>query len=131
MATATKGGVMNRRQANSSLAWQPEHMNMTTTIGEDQNNSLSLPRINNSMDLHSISERDSKKYSNNIGSKSVEHPRMGTVPIETTNGNIETQANMAVPDSVRVSVESISAFDTKKWKRMINGNVDMIQKKVD
>lgn len=106
-------------------------MNMTTTIGEDQNNSLSLPRINNSMDLHSISERDSKKYSNNIGSKSVEHPRMGTVPIETTNGNIETQANMAVPDSVRVSVESISAFDTKKWKRMINGNVDMIQKKVD
>ena len=81
--------------------------------------------------MHSISERDSKKYSNNIGSKSVDNPRMGTIPIETTNGNIETQANMPVPNSLRESVESISTFDTKKWRRMINGNVEMIQKKVD
>ena len=64
----------------------------------------------------------------------MDGPRlMGTIPVETTNGNIniETQAYNQQADSLRNSVESISAFDTKKWRRMINGNVEMIQKKVD
>ena len=36
-----------------------------------------------------------------------------------------------MPTSARESVETLTIFDTKKWKRMINGNVEMIQKKVD
>ena len=39
-----------------------------------------------------------------------------------------TAANTA---TLRESIETTTVFDTKKWKKMINGNVDMIQRKVD
>ena len=42
---------------------------------------MTLPRIGNSMEMHSVSERDTKKRSNNYGSKSVDQPRIGTIPI--------------------------------------------------
>ena len=32
---------------------------------------------------------------------------------------------------MRNSSESLAVFDTKKWRRIINGNVEMLQKKVD
>ena len=32
---------------------------------------------------------------------------------------------------MRDSLESTAVFDTKKWKKMINGNIGMVQQKVD
>ena len=53
---------------------------------------------------------------------------MTTVPIVDSLGNDE---GMKMNMNLRESSEVTTSFDTKKWKRMINGNVDMIKKKVD
>jgi len=64
------------------------------------------------------------------GAKSVE-PRsvMNTIPLESI-GNESTAQNLG-PDTVTESIDTTTIFDTKKWKKMINGNVTMIQQKVD
>lgn len=100
-----------------------------TSAGEEN---MTLPRIGNSMEIHSISERDTKRRSNNMGSKSVDQPRtMGTIPIIDSLGNESEQRAIQMNSTMRDSYEQTTSFDTKKWKRMINGNVEMIQKKVD
>ena len=59
---------------------------------------------------------------------------MGTIAIVDSLGNETTLVNQgqsSLPTQVNESAEQASAFDTKKWKKIINGNVDMIQRKVD
>ena len=55
---------------------------------------------------------------------------MKTIPIVDSVGNEMTTtmhaATTAVPNSIRDSQEELSQFDTKKWKKIINGNVEMI-----
>ena len=57
---------------------------------------------------------------------------MNTIPLESM-GNESTAQNMTAANTgtLRESIETTTVFDTKKWKKMINGNVDMIQRKVD
>ena len=56
---------------------------------------------------------------------------MATIPLESL-GNETTVTNIGnVPTQVNESSEANMNFDTRKWKKIINGNVDMIQKKVD
>jgi len=99
-----------------------------TTGADPYDYNTTLPKINNSMDsldAGSVSGRDQKKRNNNIGSKSLDHPRMATIPIVDSMGN-EFGVNQNTE-----SAETLTVFDTKKWKRIINGNVEIIQKKVD
>ena len=79
--------------------------------------------------------RETKRQNNvgsKVGSKSVDHPKgtMKTIPIVDSVGNEMTTtmhaATTAVPNSIRDSQEELSQFDTKKWKKIINGNVEMI-----
>ena len=54
---------------------------------------------------------------------------MGTIAIVDSLGNETTLVNQgqsSLPTQVNESAEQASAFDTKKWKKIINGNVDMI-----
>ena len=56
----------------------------------------------------------------------MDHPRKGTIPIGTSAGN--EGLTMALNTE---SSETLTIFDTVKWKKIINGNVEIIQKKVD
>ena len=87
---------------------------------------MTLPRIGNSMEINSVSERDTKhRRATNMGSKSVDQPRMATIPIIESVGSEENNL-VKMNTSLRESAEQTASFDTKKWKRIINGNVDMI-----
>ena len=67
--TTGKQMMHKRNAAHSQLAKDHQDM-LNTSVGDEHN--LTLPRINNSMDIASISEKDSKRRSNNVGSKSVD-----------------------------------------------------------
>ena len=54
-----------------------------------------------------------------------------TIPLHETLGNDSAANAMTNDRSMRESMEVATGFDTKKWKKIINGNVEMIQKKVD
>ena len=82
-----------------------------------------MPKIGNSLEYL---VQDAVKKVNNIASKSVDHPRKGTIPIATSAGN--EGLTMALNTE---SSEALTVFDTDKWKKIINGNVEIIQKKVD
>ena len=78
---------------------------------------MTLPRIGNSMEVHSISERDdnnnhSKKRSTKMGSKSVDQPRMGTIAIVDSIANEESGRVMKLNSTLRDSSEQTTSFDT-------------------
>lgn len=54
---------------------------------------------------------------------------MPTIAIVDSLGNETEGAVNNLP--TESGAEVVTAFDTKKWRKIINGNVDMIQKKVD
>ncbi len=83
-------------------------------------------------DITASQNSNQKKRYNKTGSKSVEQSmNMPTIPLHETLGN-DSAANALTNDrSMRESMEVATGFDTKKWKKIINGNVEMIQKKVD
>ena len=97
---------------------------VATSAGEEYGNTktMMLPDISGSRGS------GTKKRYQNSGAKSVEQSRnMMTIPLADTLGNETTQANaMTGVQSMRESVEVSTGFDTKKWKRIINGNVEMI-----
>lgn len=101
---------------------------------------LTLPRLD--VNSNPVSERNSGTYSttnkkkpkkqNNRGAKSIDQNRMATIPLESFADDNTTQAAMTnVPTQMRESADETMSFDTKKWKKIINANVDMVQKKVD
>lgn len=87
---------------------------------------MTLPRIGNSLEINSVSDRGTKKRSNNMGAKSVDQPRIGTIPLAESLATDENQLVNLNSASLRDSAEQAASFDTKKWKRIINGNVEMI-----
>lgn len=64
-----------------------DDFDVATSAGEEN---MTLPRIGNSMEMPSISGRDTKKRSNNMGSKSVDQPKMNTIPIIDSLANEES-----------------------------------------
>ena len=56
---------------------------------------------------------------------------MATIPLESLGNETQQTGVGNLPTQVRESSEANMTFDTRKWKKIINGNVDMIQKKVD
>lgn len=72
----------------STQLMRVDDFDVATSAGEDN---ITLPRIGNSMEMPSKSERDStKKRSHTMNGKSLDQPRMTTIPIIESLGNDET-----------------------------------------
>ena len=95
----------------------------------------SLPEINRSLDLAS----ESKRRHSNKGVKLVDPVQLQAAQHRTSTAlptvdslGLDSQAQaVTVPATAASMSEANTRFDTLKWKRLINGNVEMIQTKVD
>ena len=133
-ATTMYGSAAAHKRGKTQL---PENNLMPGSAISEEYQTLQLPALDSrSLDggagTGPVSEKKSshrKSKNQNSGSKSVE-PRgvMTTIPLESL-GNESTAQNLATaanPVTVRDSLDSTAVFDTKKWKKMLNGNISMI-----
>ena len=55
-------------------------------------------------------------------------PRLTSLPaMETEDKKLGSAANLL--NGSNTAMESVASFETEKWKKIINGNVEMIQNK--